>query len=88
MNRRREKQCRRGFSVKTGTVMHGANLGDQTRAPAIHLALIMSTARPRHSMNLYRTEASPYPGWKSGGYKHDTVQHGVGEPLRGKARLQ
>ena len=48
----REKECRKRFSVKTGTVMEASNLGYQTWAIAIYLAL--TSLKSVSSMKLHR----------------------------------
>ena len=48
----RERECRRRFSVKTGTVMQGSNLGYQTWAVAIYLCL--TDLKGVSSMKLHR----------------------------------
>ena len=48
----REKECRKRFSVRVGTVMEGSNLGFQTWAIAIYLAL--TSLKSVSSMKLHR----------------------------------
>ena len=48
----REKECRKRFSVKTGTVMQDSNLGYQTWAVAIYLSL--TALKSVSSMKLHR----------------------------------
>ena len=48
----REKECRRRFSTKTGTVMQGSNIGYQKWAIAIYLAL--TNLKSISSMKLHR----------------------------------
>ena len=48
----REKECRKRFSVRVGTVMEGSNLGFQTWAIAIYLSL--TSLKSVSSMKLHR----------------------------------
>ena len=48
----REKECRKRFSVRTGSVMEGSNLGYQTWALAIYL--LMTSLKSVSSMKLHR----------------------------------
>ena len=48
----RNKECASRFSVKTGTVMEGSNLGFQTWAIAIYL--VLTSLKGVSSMKLHR----------------------------------
>lgn len=90
------KDCRKHFSVTTGTVFHSANLSPRKCLYAIYLMVIAGTDAA-HLQGAVRSELKPgstlytdghraYRGMHE--YRHEAVEHSVGEYVRGMAHTQ
>ncbi len=73
----RERECRKHFSVRTGTVMQGSNLGYQTWAVAIYL--VLTGLKGTSSMKLHRDlEITQKSAWHLAHRIRESLGHGGG----------
>ena len=81
----RERECKKRFSVKTGTVMEASNLGYQTWAIAIYLAL--TSLKSVSSMKLHRDlEITQKSAWHLAHRIREAFQNG-GNPFDGPVEV-
>ena len=81
----RERECKKRFSVKTGTVMEASNLGYQTWAIAIYLAL--TSLKSVSSMKLHRDlEITQKSAWHLAHRLREAFRNG-GSPFDGPVEV-